>query len=118
MKNGFKSLLVWQKAMTLVEEVYELSKFLPEKESFSLTSQIRRSAISVPSNIAEGSRRSTKKDYIQFLRIAYGSLAELETQLLLTQKLYPEITTKSALFALEEVSKMLNGLIAKLSSKL
>jgi four helix bundle protein len=114
MKDGFKSLIVWQKAMSLVKEVYRLSDELPSHENYSLTSQMRRAAISVPSNIAEGSRRTSRKDYMQFLRIAYGSLGELETQLLLAKELYPRVIQSDILAHLDEVSRMLHGLIAKL----
>jgi four helix bundle protein len=114
MKDGFKSLIVWQKAMVLVIEVYDLVTLLPKSEEYSLSSQMKRSAISVPSNIAEGSRRSTRKDYVYFLRIAYGSLGELETQLLLVKKLYPKTSSEHIFCLLEEISRMLNGLIAKL----
>lgn len=115
MEKGFKSLVVWQKAMVLVRLVYFIADSLPQKEQFALASQIRRSAISIPSNIAEGYRRSTKKDYVQFLHIAHGSLAELETQLLLVVELYPKNSPDIAVFKLiEEVSKMLTSLIAKL----
>lgn len=115
MEKGFKSLVVWQKAMVLVRLVYFIADSLPQKEQFALASQIRRSAISVPSNIAEGYRRSTKKDYVQFLHIAHGSLAELETQLLLVVELYPKNSPDMSVFKLiEEVSKMLTSLIAKL----
>lgn len=116
MKDGFKSLIVWQKAMELARIVYDITKELPPAELYSLVSQMRRAAVSVPSNIAEGSRRSTKKDYVQFLRIAHGSLAELETQLLLARTMYPDLITEQAEGILEEISKMLSGLIAKLKS--
>ncbi len=117
MKDGFKSLIVWQKAMQLAEEVYELSKELPRGEDYGLKSQVRRAAVSVPSNIAEGNRRSTRKDYVQFLRIAYGSLGELETQILLIKKkLYPDSRAEKTVILLDEISRMLHVLIAKLQS--
>ena len=76
----YKELVVWQKAMDLVTEVYRISAHFPREETYTLTSQIRRSAISVPSNIAEGSGRGTR-EFIRFLDIAYGALSELETQI-------------------------------------
>ena len=79
----YKDLRVWQDAMALAEQAYVYTQNLPSCEKFGLTSQIQRAAVSVPSNIAEGSARGTTKDYIRFLVIARGSLAELETQLLL-----------------------------------
>ena len=83
MIKDFKDLIVWQKAMVLVAEVYQLVKKLPQEEHFALSDQIRRAAISIPSNIAEGQGRNSTKEFIRFLAIAKGSKAELETQLLL-----------------------------------
>ena len=81
----FKELLVWQKAMDLVEEIYNLTKLLPKDEDFVLKSQIRRAVLSVPSNIAEGSGKSNK-DFARFLSISVGSLFELETQILIAER--------------------------------
>jgi four helix bundle protein len=82
MRNkSYKDLIVWQQAMDLAESIYRETNGLPKSEEFSLKSQIRRSAVSVPSNIAEASGRGTDKDQIQFLRIALGSLRELDTQI-------------------------------------
>lgn len=86
--NSFKDLIVWQKAMDLSEIVYRLTETLPPTESYNLSSQIRRSAISIPSNIAEGHKRGSKAEYKRFLLIALGSSAELETQLLLVERIY------------------------------
>src|SRR3989344_7860075 len=103
---SFKELTVWQKSMDLAKRVYKISQTLPPEEKFGLVSQMQRCAVSIPSNIAEGNKRSTSKDYAQFLRLAGGSAAELETQLLLSQSIYGvEIKTELAL--LEEVQKML-----------
>ena len=85
--RSFRDLIAWQKAMTLCECVYAVSKGHPAEERFGLTAQMRRAAVSVPSNIAEGYGRQQKQDYIRFLNIALGSLFELETQLLLCIKL-------------------------------
>ena len=115
-KISFKDLIVWQRAMQVAEEVYTLSKLLPKEENYSLTSQIRRSAVSIPSNIAEGNKRGTKKDYCQFLKIANGPSAELETQLILLEKIYPEISVKKAFELLTETQKMLTIIIRKLES--
>ena len=84
-----KDLDVWKKSMDLVEEVYRLTKGFPDSEKYGLINQIRRCAISVPSNIAEGSARNTSKETTQFCYIALGSLAELETQLLIAERLKP-----------------------------
>src|SRR3989338_3615584 len=78
--HSYRDLVVWQKAMDLVIAVYRLTEIFPVNEQYGLTAQIKRAAISIPSNIAEGRRRGTRKDYRQFLIIAYGSGAELETQ--------------------------------------
>ncbi|MDO8624321.1 MAG: four helix bundle protein [bacterium] len=115
MEQGFRSLIVWQKAMLLADEIYRLTKSFPASEQYGLTSQMRRAAISIPSNIAEGSRRSTKRDYAHFLRIACGSTAEIETQLELAKRWYPTINEKHALSVSSEIGKMLSVMIRKLS---
>lgn len=78
--NSYRDLRVWQGAMELVTSIYELCKHFPKDETYGLAQQIKRAAVSVPSNIAEGNRRNSTKEYIQFLRIALGSLGEVETQ--------------------------------------
>lgn len=78
---------VWKKSIDLVTLVYEISKSFPKEETFGITSQMRRAAISIPSNIAEGASRQSNKEYIQFLYIALGSVMELETQLVITYNL-------------------------------
>lgn len=117
--KDFKDLVVWQKAMELVAEVYLIAKKLPKEELFALSDQIRRSAISIPSNIAEGQGRNSTKEFIQFLAISKGSKAELETQLLLCVKVdylnNKDIETEISL--IQEVGKMLNGLQKFLISK-
>ena len=114
MISSFKELIVWQKAMKLAKEIYQVAEFLPKSEMYALSSQIRRSAVSIPSNIAEGSKRGTAKDYCQFLKIAQGSAAELETQLLLLQSIYVNIQVQQSLNLLEEVQKMLTTIIKRL----
>ncbi len=99
-----------------MREIYQASDLLPSKEKFSLCSQLRRAAISIPSNIAEGHKRSTRKDYVHFLRIANGSSAELETQILLAKDLYPRINFLKCESLLYEVQRMLGTLIKKLES--
>ena len=113
--NSFKDLIVWQKSMLLTKEVYELCKKLPKDEIFALSSQIRRSAVSVPSNIAEGYGRRNKKEYLQFLGVAYGSACELETQLILCKDLF-EIDSAACLSLLKEVQKMLGSMQSKLKN--
>jgi len=111
--NSYKDLIVWQKGYELVKQVYKISSKLPKEEVFALQSQMRRSAVSIVSNIAEGSSRKTRKDYCQFLHIAYGSASELETQLFLCKDLYA-LDIKECIMLLQEVSKMLRAIINKL----
>jgi four helix bundle protein len=113
--STFRDLIVWQRSITLVQNVYACTAGLPKSELYGLVMQMRRSAVSVPSNIAEGKKRGTRKDFVQFLRIAAGSAGELETQLVLVSKLYPEIELSPVTSDLEEVQKMLSVLISKLT---
>ena len=116
--RDFRDLLVWQKAMDLAKQVYEVSKIFPSAEQFGLTSQIRRSAVSVVSNIAEGQGRETPGDFARFLNIARGSLAELQTQLILAKNLELCDSGKAdlVLSSSEEVGRMLRGLRNSLDS--
>ena len=84
---SYKDLIVWQKAMDLVVEIYRICKFLPKEENYGLSDQMRRSVVSIASNIAEGQARDSKKDFIRFLSIAQGSKAELETQIEICRRL-------------------------------
>jgi len=104
-----KKLDAWKKSMDLVEHVYLMTKDFPKTEVYGLTSQIRRSAISVPSNIAEGAGRDSKKEYIRFLNIAYGSINELETQILLAKRLNYKIDENS-IDLIFEVQRLIMGL--------
>jgi len=116
MAQHFKDLIVWQKAMDLVTEVYRLTDTFPRREVYSLTDQIRRAAVSVPSNIAEGQAHFSRAEFVHFLRHSSGSLAELETQLLIAQRLeYADQAKVEALLKqVVEVGKILNGLINSL----
>ncbi len=111
-----KDLVVWQKSMELAIKVYEITSQLPQSEKFGLSSQMNRCAVSIPSNIAEGSKRGTRKDFCNFITIAYGSSAELETQLILLRNLPfgKNIDTSIAEKLLAEVMKMLNSMRQKL----
>ena len=111
--QSYKDLIVWQKGYELVKLVYKVSAQLPQSEVFALQSQMRRSVVSIVSNIAEGSNRKTRKDYCQFLHIAYGSTSELETQLSLCKDLYA-LDVKECIILIQEVSKMLRVIINKL----
>ncbi len=117
--KDFRELIVWQKSIDLVERVYQITNSFPKEEMFSLTSQIRRSAISIPSNVAEGFGRKSTLDYIHFLHIARGSLYELQTQFEISNrvKYLSENDLKSTIEECKEVEKMLNGLIASLANK-
>ncbi len=111
--KSYENLIVWQKSMNLVILIYKLTKSFPKEELFGLVSQVRRSAVSIPSNIAEGSRRSSRKDFKNFLFNAYGSGAELETQIKISKGLFygKDSDYDSIDGILEEVMKMLNKLI-------
>ena len=115
MKN-YKELIVWQKGMNLTDLVYALTRKLPPEELYGLISQLRRSAISIPSNIAEGYGRGSTKDYIRFLKTSRGSLYELETQLLIAvrQEFLTDSEVSESLKLINEIERMLNSLIAKL----
>lgn len=109
--------MVWQKAMLLVEEVYRLTQVLPADERYGLASQLRRAAVSVPSNIAEGHARSSTKEYLHHVSFAFGSLAEMETQVELCKRLGYLVSEDSMRFdgLSDEVGKMLRGLRAGLA---
>lgn len=118
MLQSYRQLQVWQKSILLVTAVYKLTKDFPKSELYGLVSQIRRAATSIPANIAEGFMRKYSQEYLQFLRIAFGSGAELETHLVIAKEL--RLTSPSELIEveklLEEVMKMLNALIVKIES--
>jgi four helix bundle protein len=120
-ENGsYKSLIVWQKSIVLVKLTYELTAKFPSEEKFGLISQMRRASVSIPSNIAEGQARRTTGDYIRFVSNAEGSLAELETQLIISIDLgfTDEVEAAGCFDLMIEVRKMLNGLRRSLLSKL
>lgn len=116
--SSYKDLVVWQKSVDLVVEVYALTEMFPQQEIYGLTSQMRRAAVSIPSNIAEGRRRGTRKDFRHFLLVAYGSGSELETQIEISQRLPlgNDLDFSRAEFLLDEVMRMLNVMIRKLAS--
>ncbi len=117
MASSFKDLKVWQKARVLVAEIYRNTYKFPAEELYGLRNQVRRAAVSVPSNIAEGHRRGSDKEFKQFLNIARGSLAEVETQVILSNdlKYINDAATQKLLEQVEEIGKMLNGLMNSLS---
>lgn len=114
--NSFHDLEVWKRAMELSKETYRVSNKLPREEVYGLVSQMRRCAVSIPSNIAEGSKRGSRKDYLQFLKMASGSAAELETQLLLARDIH-ELHIEGTQRYLKEVQKMLESLMQSLTTK-
>ena len=117
--ESYKDLIVWQKSMDLVESIYRISELLPSKEQFGLISQMRRAAVSIPSNIAEGYGRHSSGSYAQFLSIARGSLLELETQieLCIRLKYIQQSDSVNILNSIVEISKMLTSLITKIGSR-
>ncbi|MBU0727990.1 four helix bundle protein [Patescibacteria group bacterium] len=112
--HTYKDLIVWQKAMNLVVEIYKITTLFPKSELYGLVSQIRRCSVSIPSNIAEGRFRGTKKGYLNFLRIAYSSGAELETQIEISKRLEFNADYSKVDILLEEVMKMLNTMLRKM----
>jgi len=113
----YQELIVWQKAMDLIESVYKVSRAFPREEVYALTSQIRRAAVSIASNIAEGQGRRTTSDFLRHLSIAYGSLLETETQLLIAKRLryLGNTNLEEVMKQTAEVGRLLNGLMASLS---
>lgn len=118
--ESYQDLIVWQKAMDLAERCYHLTKPFPADERFGMVTQIRRAAASIPANIAEGWGRGTTREYIHFLRIAQGSTKELETHLLLCQRvgLLGEKEAAHSMSLVGEVSRMLISLIGSLTRRL
>ena len=110
--SDFRELKVWQKAMELTVEIYSIVKLLPQEETFALSGQMRRAAVSIPSNIAEGQGRETMKEFIRFLAVARGSLRELSTQLEICERVgyLMQSQTVKANDLIEEIDKMLNAL--------
>ncbi|MGB8889190.1 MAG: four helix bundle protein [Candidatus Korobacteraceae bacterium] len=114
--QSYKELLAWQQSMQLVSSIYRATKLFPREEVYGLTSQLRRSAVSVPSNIAEGQGRSTRGEFLQFLGHPRGSLFEVETQLTLAGDLgyLKSSDTSQLLKQITRVAQLLNGLISSL----
>ncbi len=110
----FRDLIAWQKSMQLAKEVYKATAAMPDSERFGLTAQMRRAAVSIPSNIAEGHGRQSLPDYIRFLKTSRGSLMELQTQLLLAQDLGFIRPTGELTDILSETDRVLQGLIRSL----
>lgn len=118
--GGYKELLVWQKGIKLVKEIYRLTRDFPQDEKWGLVSQMRRASVSIPSNIAEGQARRTTRDFIQFISIAEGSVAEVDTQLIIAYELgyCDQATVDPIAEMLDELRRMLNALRRRLSEKI
>ena len=116
LEKPHKKLDVWLKSINLVQNIYEITKSFPKAEDYGLTSQIRRSAVSIPANIAEGAARQTKKEFIQFLHVAQGSLSELDTHMEIALKL--DYVQKNSIdeisVIMNDIDKMTTGLIKSL----
>ncbi len=117
--KDYRELIVWQKAMDLVEAVYRTTTRFPKDELYVLTSQMRRAAISIPSNIAEGQARNTTRDFLHFLAIAYGSLKEIETQVLIAERLgyTGNGESRDLVQSTTEVARLISGLANSLRKK-
>lgn len=118
MNKSYEDLQIWQKAMSLAELIYQITGQFPSEEKYGLVSQLRRCAVSIPSNIAEGCARESQKEFLQFLSVAQGSTTQLKTQILLSQRIsyIDDIRTQKLVSATEEIAKMLYGLRRSLSS--
>lgn len=114
--KSHKDLEIWKRSISLVTEIYKFTKDFPENEKFGLTNQLRRAAVSVPSNIAEGSARKSRKEFIQYLHIALGSLAEIDTQIIISKNLDYIIDTEYYLDEISSIKMMTLGLIKRLRS--
>ncbi len=118
--NSYKELIVWQKSIELVTEVYSLTRNFPSEEKFGIVNQLNRAIVSVPSNIAEGWGRESSKNYLQFLRTSRGSLMEVETLILISKNLcyINEKEFEKITIGIEEVGKILQGLIKSVQQKI
>ena len=114
--NSHKDLIVWRKSVSLASKVYAATRLLPSDERFGLNQQLRRAAVSIASNIAEGSARSSRVEFIQFLHVARGSLSEIETQVMIAVDQGFMKEAESPLAEIAEVGRLLNGLIRSLAS--
>jgi len=116
-KHNFREIKIWQESVVMVKEVYEFSTKLPTEEKFGITSQINRSAVSIPSNIAEGSGRTTNKEFVRFLEIAISSSYELETQLILAEDLF-NMSSKELIKNLNALQNRIGGFTRQIKSRI
>ena len=119
MIRNYRDLVAWQKATDLVVAIYRVTKTFPKEEVYGLTAQLRRCAVSIPSNIAEGQGRGSDKEFGRFLQIAYGSLRELETQLIIAQRLeyLDRVEVERLLADAAEIGRLINGLMNTLRAE-
>jgi four helix bundle protein len=117
--KNYQDLIAWQKAMALVEMIYQVTRQFPREEIYGLTGQIRRASVSIPSNIAEGQGRTSSKEFQNFLSIAHGSVREVETQILIAQRLQylPDKEVQAVLDLTGETGRLINGLLNSLSKR-
>lgn len=117
MIKSFRELVIWQRSIEFTEEIYKITRILPREETYGLISQLRRAAVSIPSNIAEGYSRASRNDYLNFLSMAMGSLAEVQTQLLICERIgyISNETLLPAMGLADEIGKMGHTIIRKLS---
>lgn len=116
-KHNFRDIKIWQEALLLVKDVYSLTSNLPKEEKYGLTSQINRSAVSIPSNIAEGSGRTSNKEFVRFLEIAISSSYELETQLILVDELF-NLNTNETIEKLHALQNRIGGFIRQIRERI
>lgn len=116
-KHNFREIKIWQEALVLVKEVYAFTSKLPKEEKFGITSQINRSAVSIPSNIAEGSGRTSNKEFIRFLEIAISSSYELETQLILVEEIY-SLSSKEIIEHLHALQNRIGGFTRQIKERI
>lgn len=116
-KHNFREIKIWQEALVLVKEVYAFTSKLPKEEKFGITSQINRSAVSIPSNIAEGSGRTSNKEFIRFLEIAISSSYELETQLILVEEIY-NLSSKEIIEHLHALQNRIGGFTRQIKERI
>lgn len=110
-KRSHRKLVAWQESMDIVQEIYKMTAVFPKTERFGLTSQMRRAAISVPSDVAEGAARVTDKDFLNFLSISRGSLSELETQVLIAERLGYVVDIGKIMRKITNTFRLINGLM-------
>jgi len=117
MRRKHHELRAWQEAMSLVKDIYKITASFPKEETYALTSQMRRAAISIPSNIAEGAARTGDRDFLQFLSISRGSLSELETQLMIAKELGYLLSLDDSMLKIDGLFGLLGGLMKSLRER-